>query len=96
MMTLDDAMRIAEHRIDAALAASWDALAWRLIAEGVNPNDRGSCGASAPPSGDGVTWARMTFDDVMARQREHDRAWRAATLAALRATFVAHGLTAGR
>jgi hypothetical protein len=86
-MTLDDAMGIAERAIDARLTAALDALAWQLIAAGINPNDRGSYGAPAPPSEHGVTWARLTFDDVIARQREHDRAWRAATLAELRETL---------
>jgi len=83
-MTIDDAMGIAERAIDAKLAAALDALALQLIAWGVNPNDRGACGASAPGSG---PWIRLSFDDVIARQREHDRAWRAATLAELRETI---------
>ena len=89
-MTLDDALREAERDIDQALVAAWDALAWSLIEAGVNPTDRGDCGAPPPPSDGlpaGAQWSRISFEDVMARQREHDLHWRAVILAELRETL---------
>jgi len=90
MMTIDDAIARAAAKIDEVLAQRWDALALKMIGDGANPNDRGDLG-SGPPTGGlppGLSWHRLTFDEVLQRQKVEDLQWRAETLARVRAELI--------
>jgi hypothetical protein len=78
-VTLDEALAATSRAIDKVLEQRWDALAFQLIADGVQPDD----GEDEPPPSEGP-WQRLTFNQVLQRQRALDLEWRDATLAQLR------------
>ncbi|HXG54022.1 MAG TPA: hypothetical protein VNJ03_01465 [Vicinamibacterales bacterium] len=86
-MTIDAGLAKVAAKIDEMLAQRWDAAALSMISAGANPNDRGDLGAGPPPGGlaPGLVWRRLTFDEVLQRQKDADLAWRAETLARVRA-----------
>ncbi|HXG57000.1 MAG TPA: hypothetical protein VNJ03_16600 [Vicinamibacterales bacterium] len=86
-MTLNDGLAKVAAQLDAVLAQRWHDLALEMITAGANPNDRGDLGSGPPPGGlpPGLVWRRLTFDEVLQRQKDLDLAWRAETLARVRA-----------
>ncbi len=89
-MTIDDGLAKVAAQLDEWLTQRWDALALTMISGGADPADRGDLGAGPPPGGlpPGLSWHRLTFDEVLQRQKEADLQWRAETLAAVRAELV--------
>jgi hypothetical protein len=75
-MTLDD----ATAEIDKMLEARWDALALRMIADGMDPDE--VCDEPSPADG---PWSRVSFNWILQRQKELDLQWRDEVLAKVRA-----------
>ncbi len=89
-MTIDDGLAKVAAQLDEVLAQRWHDLALQLIADGADPNDRGDLDAGPPPGelSPGESWHRVTFDEVLQRQRDLDLQWRDETLARLRGELI--------
>ncbi len=90
MMTIDDGLAKVAAHIDKYLEQRWDAMALQMIAGGADPADRGDISAGPPPGelSPGLSWHRLTFDEVLQRQKDLDLQWRDETLAAVRAELI--------
>ena len=77
-MTIDQALAKVSAQIDAILEQRLFDMALQMIADGADPNAPG-----APPDPD-AGWQRVSFDEVLQRQRANDAQWKVEALAQIR------------
>ena len=77
-MTIDQAIAKLEGEIAALLEDRLDALALRMLGDGVDPT---KLPANEDSDGD---WHQVSFDEILERQRAIDAAWTTKALAQIR------------
>ena len=77
-MTIDQTIAKLEGEIDALLQERLDDLACQMIANGADP--------TKPPANEDSDgdWQRVSFDEILERQRAIDAAWKTKALAEIR------------
>ncbi len=86
-MTIDQAIDKASAAIDVLLQQRMDAMALRMIGDGVDP--------TKPPANEDSDgdWQRVTFGEILQLQGARDASWKAATLTAIRQWLAARAET---